>query len=148
MVSITNATSMWDDFWTTRTTTLSYLPLALDPSSISYYSAGSTGASPSNTATEATLSGSQDSDLSGTPSDDAATTSSSDDAASWVNQYGKVVLGLLVASFILNVVLLATMLLEMCRARRASARYAQIRQNDRMEEYGRGPLVQPAASEA
>ena len=126
------------------------LPLTLDPSSISYYSAGSTGASPNNTATEATLSGSQDSgsDESGTPSDDAATTSSNDDAANWVNQYGKVVLWLLIASFALNVVLLATMLLEMCRARRASARYAQIRQNDRMEEYRRGPLVQPAASEA
>ena len=100
MVSITNTTTMWEDFWTIRTTTLSYLPLTLDPSSISYYSAGSTGASPSNTAMEARLSGSQDSDLSGTPSDDAATTSSNDDAAaSWVNQYGKVVLGLLIASF-------------------------------------------------
>ncbi|KAM5543963.1 hypothetical protein V8D89_002580 [Ganoderma adspersum] len=140
MVSTTNTTSMWDEFWTTRATTLSYLPLALDPSSIAHYSTGSAATTPSTTPTEARLS----QDLSGsTTSGD--TTSSNDDAVSWVNQYGKVVLGLLVASFILNVVLLATVLLEMYRGRRArSSRYAQIRQNDHMEEYGRGPLMQPA----
>ena len=142
MISTTDSTTMWADFYTNRTATLAQLPLPLDPASIIYYASRS-GSTPDNSTATTTTSPTTTSssstgatqapatlaaNLSGAVSTDG--TSSASTNGSWGDKYGNVVLGLLAANLAIGVALLVAVL-TMCGRRRKerngpSLRYAPV----------------------